>query len=131
MDPARINISSGVRFESIVGYSRAVRVGPFVSVTGTTATGRDGEIVGLGDMYRQARQAIDNILAALGKAGAGAGDVTRTRIYVTDIARWEEVARAHRETFGTVMPATTMVEVSKLIDERMLVEIEADAIVAE
>ncbi|MGH7523012.1 MAG: RidA family protein [Gemmatimonadales bacterium] len=130
MDPRRVNISSGVRFESIVGYSRAVRVGPFVSVTGTTATGPDGEIVGVNDMYRQTRQAIDNILAALGKAGAAAADVVRTRIYVTDIARWAEVARAHRETFGDVMPATTMVEVSKLIDQRMLVEIEADAIVA-
>ena len=125
----RRNIPSGTRWESIVGYSRAVRVGPFVYVTGTTATGADGAIVGVGDMYLQARQAIANILAALAKADARVGDVVRTRIYVTDIGRWEEAGRAHREAFGHVMPATTMVEVARLIDERMLVEIEVDAIV--
>ncbi len=125
----RTNISSGVKFEAIVGYSRAVRVGPFVYVTGTTATGANSEIVGVGDMYAQAKQTIANIVAALGKAGTRVEDVVRTRMYVTDISRWEEVARAHREVFGAILPATTMVEVSKLIDPRMLVEIEADAVV--
>jgi len=130
MELPRTNISTGVKWESIVGYSRAVRVGPFVYVTGTTATGANGDIVGVGDMYAQAKQAIANIAAALEKAGARMEDVVRTRIYVTDIARWEDAGRAHREAFGHVMPATTMVEVSKLIDPRMLVEIEADAVVA-
>lgn len=127
----RVNVSSGTKWEALVGYSRAVRVGSLVFITGTTATGADGEIVGVGDMYEQAKQAIANILSALAKAGARVEDVVRTRIYVTDIARWEEVGRAHREVFGGVMPATTMVEVSKLIDPKMLVEIEADAVVAD
>ena len=130
MELKRTNISTGVKWESIVGYSRAVRVGPFVYVTGTTATGANGEIVGEGDMYAQAKQVIANIIVALSKAGARVEDVVRTRIYVTDISRWEDAGRAHREAFGHVMPATTMVEVSKLIDPRMLVEIEVDAVVA-
>ena len=130
MELKRTNISTGVKWESIVGYSRAVRVGPFVYVTGTTATGANGEIVGEGNMYAQATQVIANLVVALDKAGARVEDVVRTRIYVTDIARWEDVGRAHREAFGHVMPATTMVEVSKLIDPRMLVEIEVDAVVS-
>ena len=123
----RRKYSSGVKWESIVGYSRAVRVGDRIYVTGTTATGADGEIVGLDDAYAQTVQTIKNIERALTALDAGLENVVRTRMFVTDISRWEEYGRAHGELFRDVMPATTMVEVSKLIDSRMLIEIEADA----
>ena len=126
----RENFSSGAPWESIVGYSRAVRTGPFIAVTGCAAVGPDGELVGEGDAYVQAVRCIEIIGEVLDKAGARLSDVVRTRIFVTDIDRWEEVGRAHKEAFGDIMPATTMVEVSRLVDARMLVEIEADAVIA-
>ncbi|MEX1258471.1 MAG: RidA family protein [Gemmatimonadota bacterium] len=126
----RRTFESGAPWEARVGYSRAVRVGSFIWVSGTTATDGDGSIVGAGNPYAQAKQALTNIERALAQVAASLADVVRTRIYLTDISRWEEVGRAHVEVFGTIRPAATMVEVSRLIAPEILVEIEVDAVVS-
>jgi len=129
LQPTRTNYSSGAKWESIVGYSRAVKVGNTIEVTGTVAVGEDGKTVGINDAYAQARFAIQKIEKVLQQAGASLKDVVRTRMFVTDISRWEEYGRAHGEFFSAIMPCTSMIEVKGLIDPEYLIEIEATAII--
>ena len=131
MDAPRINISSASLYEDVIGFSRAVRVGPYVHVSGTTAIGEDGDLIGVDDVHGQAVQVLHNIELALAQAGATMADVVRTRIYLTNIDHWQRVAEAHSEAFGEIRPASTMVEVSRFVDPRMLVEIDADAYIVD